>query len=59
MTISTIQVSGLILAGGRGRRVAEQDKGLLTLHGKRMVERQLEWFSSQVENVKISANRNH
>jgi molybdopterin-guanine dinucleotide biosynthesis protein A len=58
MNILSENITGLILAGGRGQRVDEQDKGLLCLHGKPMVEHQLEWFSKQLMQVIISANRN-
>jgi len=58
MNISPEKITGLILAGGRGRRVDNQDKGLLCLKAKPMIEHQLEWFSQQVDNVIISANRN-
>ena len=58
MNILSKQITGLILAGGRGRRVDEQDKGLLCLKGKLMIEHQLDWFSAQVDEIIISANRN-
>jgi molybdenum cofactor guanylyltransferase len=58
MKISSDDVTGLILAGGRGRRVDEKDKGLLCLQSKPMVEHQLDWFSKQVKKILISANRN-
>ncbi len=51
-------ITGLILAGGAGRRVAGQDKGLLKLNGKMLIQRQIEWFQPQVNNILISANRN-
>ena len=51
-------VAGLILAGGRARRMAGQDKGLLSLAGRPMVEHVLERLRPQVEEVVISANRN-
>jgi len=52
------QISGLILAGGRGRRVNQEDKGLLLYEGISMVERQLNWFLAQGISPLISANRN-
>lgn len=58
MVISTSQITGLILAGGRGQRVAEQDKGLLEYQGSSLIERQVLWFSAQLDQVIISANRN-
>lgn len=58
MTKSIQKVSGLILAGGRGSRIDEKDKGLLYYQGKRLVERQIDWFDGQVDELIISANRN-
>jgi len=51
-------VTGLILAGGLGRRMGGIDKGLQMLGGKPMVEWVLERFSPQVDEVLINANRN-
>jgi len=51
-------VAGLILAGGRARRMGGQDKGLTPLAGKPMIERVLERIRPQVDDVVISANRN-
>ena len=51
-------VAGLILAGGRARRMGGQDKGLIPLAGRAMVEHVLERLRPQVEEVVISANRN-
>ena len=50
--------TGLILSGGRSRRMGGQDKGLLLLENKPMIEWSLLRFSSQVSKVVISANRN-
>ena len=52
------QVTGLILAGGRGRRWGGQDKGLIEIAGKTMVEHVLERVRPQVATIIISANRN-
>lgn len=51
-------VAGLILAGGRARRMGGQDKGLVPLAGKPMIEYALERVRPQVDEVVISANRN-
>lgn len=51
-------ITGLILAGGAGRRVDHKDKGLICLDGKPMIQRQIEWMKPQVDNIIISANRN-
>jgi molybdenum cofactor guanylyltransferase len=51
-------VTALILAGGRGSRLGGQDKGLLTLRGRPLVERILAAIEPQVDAVLINANRN-
>jgi molybdopterin-guanine dinucleotide biosynthesis protein A len=48
----------VILAGGRGRRMGQVDKGWVELDGRPLVERVLERFAPQVGQVLISANRN-
>jgi molybdopterin-guanine dinucleotide biosynthesis protein A len=51
-------VSGVVLAGGRGRRMGSIDKGLVPLHGRPMVRHVLERFAPQVDEVLINANQN-
>lgn len=51
-------VTGLILAGGEGRRVGGADKGLLEYRGKPLVAHAIERFAPQVDRLLISANRN-
>ena len=51
-------ITGIILAGGQGRRMGSVDKGLKLLRGKPMVQWVLERFSSQVDEVLINANQN-
>jgi molybdopterin-guanine dinucleotide biosynthesis protein A len=51
-------VTGVILAGGLGRRMGGVDKGLKVLAGKPMVQWVLERFSPQVGEVLINANQN-
>jgi len=51
------QITGLILAGGEGRRMGGQDKGLLMLHGRPLAAHALERLAPQVSQVLISANR--
>lgn len=51
-------VTGLVLAGGMGRRVQEQDKGLLLFQNRPLVEYALKAISPLVDEVIISANRN-
>ena len=52
------QVSGIVLAGGRGRRMGSVDKGLQLLHGKPMVQWVIARFTPQVDEVLINANQN-
>jgi len=51
-------ISGLILAGGRARRMGGCDKGLLPLAGRPLVEYLLTALAGQVEERLINANRN-
>jgi molybdopterin-guanine dinucleotide biosynthesis protein A len=51
-------VSGVILAGGLGRRMGGVDKGLKMLRGKPMVQWVIERFAPQVEELLINANQN-
>jgi molybdopterin-guanine dinucleotide biosynthesis protein A len=52
-----VRVTGLILAGGQGRRMGGVDKGLQLLRGKPMVEWVLERLRPQVAEVVINANQ--
>lgn len=56
-TISS-HVSGVILAGGKARRLGGQDKGLIELCGRPMIEHSIRVFAPQVQALVISANRN-
>jgi molybdopterin-guanine dinucleotide biosynthesis protein A len=51
-------VSGIVLAGGQGRRMGGVDKGLQPLRGKPMVGWVLERLVPQVKEVLINANQN-
>ena len=51
-------VSAIILAGGAGRRMGGQDKGLVKLHGLPLVAHVLARIQPQVDEILISANRN-
>ena len=51
-------ITGVILAGGQGRRMGSVDKGLRELRGKPMIEWVLERFAPQVDAVLINANQN-
>lgn len=51
-------VAGLILAGGRGIRMRQADKGLLVLAGQPLVAHVAQRLAPQVQALFISANRN-
>jgi molybdopterin-guanine dinucleotide biosynthesis protein A len=51
-------VTGIVLAGGQGRRMGTVDKGLQLLHAKPMVEHVLERLAPQVDALIINANQN-
>jgi len=51
-------ITGVILAGGRGSRMGGQDKGLVGLSGRPMVQHVIDRLSPQVEEILVSANRN-
>ena len=51
-------VTGLVLAGGLARRMGGQDKGLVELLGRPMIEYVLDALRPQVGPVLINANRN-
>jgi len=52
------EVTGVILAGGQGRRMHGEDKGLIELCGKPLFLHVFTILAPQVNNVVISANRN-
>ena len=51
-------VSGIVLAGGLGRRMGGVDKGLQPLRGKPMIESVLARLRPQVSEILINANQN-
>jgi molybdopterin-guanine dinucleotide biosynthesis protein A len=52
------EISCIVLAGGRGKRIRGNDKGLQPYKNKRLVEHVIEKISPQVDEIIISANRN-
>jgi molybdopterin-guanine dinucleotide biosynthesis protein A len=52
------EVSGIVLAGGQGRRMGGVDKGLQLLRGKPMVAWVLERLAPQVSEILVNANQN-
>ena len=53
-----MSVSGIILAGGLGRRMGGVDKGLQVLRGKPMIEHVIARLAPQVDEIVINANQN-
>lgn len=51
------QISGLILAGGQGRRMGGRDKGLEPFAGQALIDHVLRRLRPQVAEVLINANR--
>lgn len=51
-------VTGIVLAGGQGRRMGGVDKGLQSLRGRPMIAAVLERLAPQVDEVLINANQN-
>jgi len=51
-------VTGIVLAGGQGRRMGGVDKGLQLLDGRPMVARAIERLAPQVEAIVVNANQN-
>ncbi|GAB3538121.1 molybdenum cofactor guanylyltransferase MobA [Noviherbaspirillum agri] len=58
MTIDINQISGLILAGGRGTRMGSVDKGLRPFRGKPMVAHVIARLAPQVGSLMVNANQN-
>jgi molybdopterin-guanine dinucleotide biosynthesis protein A len=53
-----MSVTGIVLAGGQGRRMGGVDKGLQPLRGKPMVQWVLDRLAPQVDEIVINANQN-
>jgi molybdopterin-guanine dinucleotide biosynthesis protein A len=51
-------ITGVVLAGGQGRRMGGVDKGLQVLRGKPMVVWVIERFAPQVDEIIVNANQN-
>ncbi|WP_426416355.1 molybdenum cofactor guanylyltransferase MobA [Aestuariirhabdus sp. LZHN29] len=58
MSNPAVVVDGVILAGGEARRMGGEDKGLVALGGKAMIEHVIARFAPQVAGLCINANRN-
>ena len=59
MSIDINKITGVILAGGQARRMGGQDKGLIILNNKPMIEYIIDVFKPQTPKLIINANRNH
>jgi len=53
-----LNITGVILAGGRGRRVDGNDKGLVEFQGRPLIEHVIDAILPQVSVLIINANRN-
>ena len=51
-------ITGIILAGGRARRMDERDKGLIALENQPLIQYVINTISPQVQQLMINANRN-
>lgn len=57
-TIPRNDITAVILAGGKARRMDGEDKGLITLHGRPMIEYIIEALQPQAGRILVNANRN-
>jgi molybdenum cofactor guanylyltransferase len=58
LSVTTANLTGLVLAGGRGMRMGGVDKGLQPLHGEPLAGHVLKRLAPQTGALLISANRN-
>lgn len=56
--MQSIDITGVILAGGQAKRYGGQDKGLVVFGDSSLVNQVVDRFSQQVKHILISANRN-
>ncbi|MDH3870924.1 MAG: NTP transferase domain-containing protein, partial [Gammaproteobacteria bacterium] len=54
----SVPITGVILAGGLGRRLGGSDKGLVEVEGWPLIDRVIAAFGPQVQQLLINANRN-
>jgi len=56
--IDNSDITAVILAGGRGRRMQGEDKGLIKLSGRPLIEHIIAGLAPQLPSILINANRN-
>lgn len=59
MLMDRAKITGVVLAGGRGRRMGGIDKGLVEFNGRPMISYALDALRCVADTVLINANRNH
>ncbi len=59
MSIQSRNITAVILAGGQGRRMGGQDKGLIEIDGQPIVKILIDKLRKQSIKILINANRNH
>ncbi len=52
-------ITAVILAGGQGRRMGGEDKGLIEFNGRAIIETLIDKLRQQQVEIIINANRNH
>ncbi|MCP4487439.1 MAG: molybdenum cofactor guanylyltransferase [Gammaproteobacteria bacterium] len=57
--INRKDITAVILAGGQGRRMGGEDKGLIDFNGRTIIETLIDKLKQQQVNAVINANRNH
>ncbi len=57
-TLPRADITGVVLAGGRGTRMGGVDKGLQPWHGRPLAQHALERLAPQVGALLVNANRN-
>lgn len=58
MDKSQLDVTGLILCGGKGSRLGNKDKGLVTYKDKTLIHHMIERVKPQVDHLLININQN-
>jgi molybdopterin-guanine dinucleotide biosynthesis protein A len=58
MILDRTKITGVVLAGGRARRMGGEDKGLIPFRGRPLVAHALEALDSVAGRILVNANRN-